>query len=184
LGICFWHVRYTSRWGTHGCSFWRGFFCQTSPSWYTFAPRHGQSHHAAGVHPRRPPCAGRRVADGLLPHTGKSLSPGHQRRAGRGQIHLHRGAGPVPDRQGHRVAVLAIDPSSTCRAARYWVTRPAWSTSRCTSRPTSAPAPAAARWAAWPKKRARPCWSARPRVRRGDCRNRGCWPELRPQWPT
>jgi LAO/AO transport system kinase len=42
------------------------------------------------------------------------VPPGHQRRAGRGQEHLHRGAGPVPDRpQGHRVAVLAVDPSST-----------------------------------------------------------------------
>ena len=46
----------------------------------------------------------RAQADELLtaccPIPGKSLAPGHQRCARRGQEHLHRGAGPVPHRSG------------------------------------------------------------------------------------
>jgi methylmalonyl-CoA mutase cobalamin-binding domain/chain len=49
----------------------------------------------------------------LLPHTGKSLRLGISGVPGVGKSTFHRSAGPVPDWQGHRVAVLTIDPSSS-----------------------------------------------------------------------
>ena len=48
----------------------------------------------------------------LLPETGKALRAGRVGRAGRRQIDLHRRLGQALLAQGHRVAVLAVDPSS------------------------------------------------------------------------
>ena len=53
------------------------------------------------------------VLEALLPGDRPVDPPGDQRLAGVGQVDVHRGAGAAPDRPGHRVAVLAVDPSST-----------------------------------------------------------------------
>ena len=79
---------------------------------------------------------------------------------GVGKSHLHRGAGPVPDRAraiAWRCWRWTRRPA--CRAARSSATRRAWSGCRCDdAAPSSARARPAARWAAWPRRRARRCW--------------------------
>jgi methylmalonyl-CoA mutase cobalamin-binding domain/chain len=91
-------------------------------SWHRWpgpAPCHRQGHHAARIHPGRPPRAGRCAAHGAAAAHGPIIPPGHQRRAGGGQEHLHRGAGPVPDRAGpprggadHRPVVSTVSGGS------------------------------------------------------------------------
>ena len=119
----------------------------------------------AGVHARRPPrprrCAAQRPAGlhrALVP-------PGREWRAGRRQEHLHRGAGPVPARpRPPRGGAGGGPPAAPSAAAASSATRRAWSACRCRSRPTSAPAPPPATWAAWPRRPASRCWCARPRA--------------------
>jgi methylmalonyl-CoA mutase cobalamin-binding subunit len=77
------------------------------------AAAHGQGHHAARIHPRRPPRAGRRTADALLPHTGKAFRLGISGVPGVGKSTFIEALGLYLIGQGHRVAVLAVDPSST-----------------------------------------------------------------------
>ncbi len=73
----------------------------------------------------------------------------HLRRAGRRQIHLHRGLRPAGDRRGHRLAVLAVDPSSKRGGGSILgdKTRMA-ELARHPRRPSSARRPPAPRWAA------------------------------------
>ena len=61
------------------------------------APGDGQGHHPFGIHAHGSPRCGRWAAHGPAAAYGRIFPPGHQRRAGRGQEHLHRDAGPVPD---------------------------------------------------------------------------------------
>jgi hypothetical protein len=49
----------------------------------------------------------------LLPHAGPGPAGRHHRRPRRRQVHLHRRLGGQLIDQGHRVAVLAVDPSSS-----------------------------------------------------------------------
>jgi hypothetical protein len=44
--------------------------------WPAAAPCHRQSHHAAGIHPRRPPAQADELLTALLPHTGKRFRLG------------------------------------------------------------------------------------------------------------
>ena len=120
------------------------------------APRHGQSDHAAGIHPRPTTVPGTSCSRLCCSPPG-AFPPGHQWRAGRGQKSTFIEAlGLHLIGQGHRVAVLAIDPSSTVSGGSIWATRRAWSSSPSTNAPTS-PAPAQrARWAAWPRRRVKP----------------------------
>ena len=100
----------------------------------------------------------------LLPQTGKADPRRHHRRAGRRQVAHHRHARqPSSPAQGHKVAVLAVDPSSTrtggsilgdkTRMARL-------ADRRQRLHPPLARPPA--RSAASPPRPARPCCCARP----------------------
>jgi LAO/AO transport system kinase len=67
---------------------------------------------------------------GLLQRWGRdrqALRIGLSGTPGRRQVHLHRGLRPALTRQGLRVAVLAVDPSSARSGARSLATRPGWS---------------------------------------------------------
>ena len=56
----------------------------------------------------------RRCSPRSCPRTGGAIRVGHLGRAGRGEVDVHRGARLAPRRRtDHRVAVLAVDPSST-----------------------------------------------------------------------
>ena len=78
---------------------------------------------SAAPSPRRSRCSSRRapttarsadaLLNALLPHTGKSLRLGISGVPGVGKRTFIEALGPVPDRAGHRVAVLAVDPSSS-----------------------------------------------------------------------
>jgi LAO/AO transport system kinase len=76
----------------------------------------------------------------LLPYTGKSLRLGISGVPGVGKSTFIEALGLYLIGQGHRVAVLAVDPSSTVSGGSILGTKPAWSTCRCTKMPTSAPA--------------------------------------------
>ena len=101
------------------------------------------------------------LLNALLPRSGQLVRLGISRRAGRRQVDLHRGAGPDPDRKrGHRVAVLAVDPSSTVSRRLDPRRQDAHGAAvGATSAPSIRPEPRRrARWAAWPRRRARRCW--------------------------
>jgi LAO/AO transport system kinase len=63
--------------------------------------------------------------------------------------------------QGHRVAVLAVDPSSTVSGGSILGDKTRMEHLSVHEKAYIRPSPSAARWAAWPRRRARPCWSAR-----------------------
>ena len=99
----------------------------------------------------------------LLPHTGKAIRVGITGAPGVGKSTTIDTLGTHLTAQGHKVAVLAVDPSSTrtggsilgdkTRMARLAVDP---------TTPSSAPRRRPARSAASPPRRARPCCSARP----------------------
>ncbi len=129
------------------------------------AARAGQGHHAARVDPPRSPRARRRAAQCAAAAHRRGVAPGHLRRAGRGQVDLHRGAGPVPDRTGPPRGG-AGDRSVVQRLGRLHPGRQDAHGAAVGARGgLHPPQPvAAARWAAWPRRRARRCWCARPRA--------------------
>ena len=85
------------------------------------------------------------LLNALLGRSGGALRLGISGVPGVGKSTFIEALGLYLIARGHRVAVLAVDPSSASAAARSWVTRPAWSACRWTSGPTSGPAPPAAR---------------------------------------
>ena len=64
----------------------------------------------------------------LLPHTGKSLRVGITGVPGVGKSTFIESFGQHVIAKGHKVAVLAVDPSSPWLVAPFSVTKPAWST--------------------------------------------------------
>jgi hypothetical protein len=102
------------------------------------------------------------LLNALLPHSGRSFRLGISGVPGVGKSTFIEALGLFLIERGHRVAVLAVDPSSSVSGGSILGDKTRMERSRWTSAPTSAPAPAAARWAAWPRRRARRCWSARP----------------------
>jgi hypothetical protein len=76
------------------------------------APRAGQGHHAARVDARRPPRARRRAAQRAAAAHRRRCA-GHLRRAGVGKSTFIEALGLFLVGHGHRVAVLAVDPSSS-----------------------------------------------------------------------
>jgi LAO/AO transport system ATPase len=83
--------------------------------------------------------------------------------AGRGQIDLHRKLGHDADRRGLRVAVLAVDPSSTRSGGSILGDKTRMDRLSREPRPLSAPRPARPIWAAWRAARARRSRCARRR---------------------
>ena len=82
------------------------------------------------------------LLDALLPHTGRSFRLGISGVPGVGKTTFIEALGLYLIEQGHRVAVLAVDPSSHASpAARSSATRRAWSSCRCTSSAYIRPSP-------------------------------------------
>ena len=98
----------------------------------------------------------------LLPHTGQAFRLGISGVPGVGKSTFIEVLGLYLIEQGHRVAVLTIDPSSSVSGGSILGDKTRMEKLSVHERPTSAPARPAARWAAWPKKPAKPCWSAKP----------------------
>ena len=63
---------------------------------------------------------------------------------------------------GHKVAVLAVDPSSKVSGGSILGDKTRMEELSRHPQPSSAPRPPAAPWAAWRGAPARPCWPARP----------------------
>jgi LAO/AO transport system kinase len=80
----------------------------------------------------------------LLPHTGKSLRLGISGVPGVGKSTFIEALGLYLIARGHRVAVLAVDPSSTVSGGSILGDKTRMKSCPWTSAPTSAPAPAAA----------------------------------------
>ncbi len=109
----------------------------------------------------------------LTPHAGSALEP-----EGRRHPPMHVGITGVPGvgkstaiealgmhliEQGHRVAVLAVDPSSTRTGGSILGDRPGWRIWRCIPMPTSGRRRRRAPSAAWPGPPGKPsCCSRRP----------------------
>jgi LAO/AO transport system kinase len=98
----------------------------------------------------------------LLPHTGQSFRLGISGVPGVGKSTFIEALGLYLIGQGHRVAVLTIDPSSTVSGGSILGDKTRMEKLSVHERAYIRPARPAARWAAWPKRRARPCWCARP----------------------
>lgn len=73
----------------------------------------------------------------LLPDAGNAHRVGITGVPGVGKSTTIEALGMHLIEQGHKVSVLAVDPSSTRTGGRFWVTRPAWLASRRTPTPTS-----------------------------------------------
>jgi LAO/AO transport system kinase len=97
----------------------------------------------------------------LLPHTGKAFRLGISGVPGVGKSTFIEALGLYLIGQGHRVAVLTIDPSSTVSGGSILGDKTRMEHLSVHEKATSAPVPPAARWAAWPRRPARPCWSAK-----------------------
>ena len=97
----------------------------------------------------------------LLPHTGRAFRLGLSGVPGVGKSTLIEALGLYLIEQGLRVAVLTIDPSSTVSGGSILGDKTRMEKLSVHERPTSAPAPVAVRWAAWPRKRGRRCWCAK-----------------------
>ena len=97
-----------------------------------------ERHHPGRERKARGPSGSRSEApQAAAAHHRQSGQGRHQRRAGRRQEHAHR-ARAAPDRQGHKVAVLAVDPTSSRTAGRSSATRRAWAGSPPSPGPSSA----------------------------------------------
>jgi LAO/AO transport system kinase len=100
----------------------------------------------------------------LLPHTGQSFRLGISGVPGVGKSTFIEALGLYLIGLGHRVAVLTIDPSSTVSGGSILGDKTRMERLSVHEKASSAPVPAVARSAVWPRKPARPCWSARRRV--------------------
>ncbi len=99
------------------------------------------------------------LLNALLPHTGKSFRLGISGVPGVGKCTFIEALGLYLIEQGHRVAVLAVDPSSSVSRRLDPRRQDAHGAAvGARAAPTSGPARPAARWAAWPRRRARRCW--------------------------
>ena len=121
------------------------------------AARAREGDHAGRVHARRPPRAGRRAARRAAAAFRPAFRLGISGVPGVGKSTFIEALGLFLVAQGHRVAVLAVDPSSSVSGGSILGDK---TRMEQLSRTTSAfirPSPSAARWAAWPRRRARRC---------------------------
>jgi methylmalonyl-CoA mutase cobalamin-binding domain/chain len=87
----------------------------------------GQDHHPDRIDPRRSSAARAEGAGALLPHTGKAIRVGISGVPGAGKSTFIEALGLYLIERGHKLAVLAVDPSSSVPAAPSSATRRAWS---------------------------------------------------------
>ena len=100
----------------------------------------------------------------LLPHTGKSFRLGISGVPGVGKSTFIEVLGLYLIDQGHRVAVLTIDPSSTVSGGSILGDKTRMERLSVHEQAYIRPSPSSGTLAAWPRKPARPCWSARQQV--------------------
>jgi LAO/AO transport system kinase len=105
------------------------------------------------------------LLNALLPHSGKSLRLGISGVPGVGKSTFIEALGLYLIERGHRVAVLAVDPVvQRVSGGSILGDKTRMEQLSVHERAYIRPSPAAARWAAWPRRRANRCWSARPRA--------------------
>jgi LAO/AO transport system kinase len=100
----------------------------------------------------------------LLPHTGRAFRLGISGVPGVGKSTFIEALGLYLIGQGHRVAVLAVDPSSTVSGGSILGDKTRMEHLSVHDQAYIRPSPQVARSAAWPRRPARPCWSARPQA--------------------
>jgi len=100
----------------------------------------------------------------MLPHTGKSFRLGISGVPGVGKSTFIEALGLYLIGLGHRVAVLAVDPSSTVSGGSILGDKTRMEHLSVTRKPISVPAHPVAPWVVWLRKRANPCWSAKPQA--------------------
>jgi hypothetical protein len=104
------------------------------------------------------------LLNALLPRTGRAMRLGISGVPGVGKSTFIESLGMNLIEHGHKVAVLAVDPSSGVSGARSSATRRGWSGFRSTTAPISGPVRPPAPSAASPRRPAKPSWCARPRA--------------------
>ena len=105
------------------------------------------------------------LLDALLPASGKSLRLGISGVPGVGKSTFIEALGLFLIERGHRVAVLAVDPSSSVSGGSILGDKTRMERLSMQARRLHPPEPElAARSAAWPSTRARRCWCARRRA--------------------
>lgn len=103
------------------------------------------------------------VLDRILPRTGNSVRLGITGVPGVGKSTFIENLGVSLADQGHRVAVLAVDPQAAGLAVPFSGTRPGWSSFPPTRMPLSDPLLQERHWEVWPPGPGKLCWSARQR---------------------
>ena len=98
----------------------------------------------------------------LLPRTGNSFRLGISGVPGVGKSTFIETLGLLLIDKGHRVAVLAVDPSSSVSGGSILGDKTRMERLSVVSAPSSGRARRAARWVEWPRTRAKRCWCARP----------------------
>ena len=99
----------------------------------------------------------------LLPHTGNSIRVGITGVPGVGKSTTIEALGLYLCEQGHRVAVLAVDPSSTVTRGSILGDKTRMERLSQDLRAFIRPSPSAAPWAASPARAGKPSWSVKPR---------------------
>ena len=104
------------------------------------------------------------IIERCLPHAGRSVRIGITGVPGAGKSTFIEAIGNMVTSLHHKLAVLAIDPSSEAAAVRSWVIRRVWRASRPTPTSSSVLHRRPVRWAAWHARRARRSCCARRRA--------------------
>lgn len=104
------------------------------------------------------------IIERCLPHAGKSVRIGITGVPGAGKSTFIEAVGNMVTSLRHKLAVLAIDPSSERSGGSILGDKPAWRAFRAILTSSSALRPRRDRWAAWPARRARRSCCAKPRA--------------------
>jgi LAO/AO transport system kinase len=127
-------------------------------------PGAGARGHAGRKPPRRSPRRGAGAARGAAAATGReALRIGLSGTPGVGKSTFIEAFGQMLTGQGHRVAVLAVDPSSARSGGSILGDKTRMERCRATPTPSSGPRPASRIWAAWrgaPARRSALCEAA------------------------
>jgi LAO/AO transport system kinase len=100
----------------------------------------------------------------MLPHTGNSFRLGISGVPGVGKSTFIEALGLYLIGQGHRVAVLTIDPSSTVSGGSILGDKTRMEFLSVHPDAYIRPSPSSGTWAVWLRKRASRCWSAKPQA--------------------
>ena len=120
----------------------------------------------------------------LMPATGHALRLGISGVPGVGKSTFIEAFGLLLLERGHRVAVLTVDPSSSVSGGAILGDKTRMEKLSMDTRAFIRPSPAAERWAAWPRRRARPCCCARRRAMTSSSSRRWVWARARPPSPA